>query len=100
MKSRWFRYGFLIFFLVMFCQMLFTTALVFSGAQDLRQVVTLLWTFRLPWQWALPRRRGPLGRPVRLRFLQRNAYLHGAGPGNHGSLQTPLLVRLLPPWEP
>ena len=52
MKSRWFRYGFLIFFLVMFCQMLFTTALVFSGAQDLRQVVTLLWTFRLPWQWA------------------------------------------------
>ena len=23
-----------------------------SGAQDLRQVVTLLWTFRLPWQWA------------------------------------------------
>lgn len=52
MKSRWFRYGFLIFFLVMFCQMLFTTALVFSGAQDLRQAVTLLWTFRLPWQWA------------------------------------------------
>ena len=52
MKSRWFRYGFLIFFLVMFYQMLFTTALVFSGAQDLRQVVTLLWTFRLPWQWA------------------------------------------------
>ena len=35
MKSRWFRYGFLIFFLVMFYQMLFTTALVFSGAQDL-----------------------------------------------------------------
>lgn len=52
LKSKWFRYGFLIFFFAMFFQMLFTTYLVFVGAQDLRQVVTLLWTFRLPWQWA------------------------------------------------
>ena len=36
MKSRAFRYGWL----------------VFAGAQDLRQVVTLLWTFKLPWHWA------------------------------------------------
>lgn len=52
MKSRAFRYGFLIFFFVMFFQMLWNTYLVFSGAEDLKQAVTLLWTFRLPWQWA------------------------------------------------
>lgn len=50
--SQWFRKGFLIFFLVMFIQMLFSTALVFSGTKDLRQVVTLLWSFKLPWHWA------------------------------------------------
>lgn len=52
LKQRWFRYGFLIFFLTMFVNMLFTTYLVFSGASNLREVVTLLWTFRLPWQFA------------------------------------------------
>ena len=52
LRSRSFRYGFLIFFFIMFFQMLFTTYLVFAGAQDLRQAVTLLWTFRLPWHWA------------------------------------------------
>ena len=52
MKSKWFRYGFLIFFFIMFFQMLWNTYLVFAGAQDLRQVVTMLWTFKLPWNWA------------------------------------------------
>ena len=52
MKKKWFRYGFLVFFLTMFFQMLLVTYLVFSKAQDLRQVVTLLWTFKLPWDWA------------------------------------------------
>ena len=52
MKSKGFRYGFLLFFLVMFGQMLWNTALVFSGARDLREAVTLLWTFRLSWHWA------------------------------------------------
>ena len=52
MKSRWFRYGFLAFFFAMFFLMLWNTYLVFSGAQDLRQTVTLLWTFRLPWRLA------------------------------------------------
>ncbi len=52
MKSKAFRYGFLIFFFVMFFQMLYSTFLVFSGASDLKQVVTLLWTFQLPWHWA------------------------------------------------
>lgn len=52
MKSKAFRYGFLIFFLFMFCQMLFNTWLVFRGASGLKQVVTVLWTFRLPWNHA------------------------------------------------
>ncbi len=52
LKSKWFRYGFLTFFMIMFLQMLFNTYLVFAGSRDLGQVVTLLWTFKLPWHWA------------------------------------------------
>ena len=52
MRSNVFRYGFLIFFFIMFFQMLFVTVLVGSGARDLSQFVTLLWTFRVPWHWA------------------------------------------------
>ena len=51
MRSPWFRYGFLAFFLTMFGIMIFNTYLVFAGA-ELKQVVTLLWTFKLPWHWA------------------------------------------------
>ena len=51
MVSRYFRYGFLIFFLTMFCLMIWNTYLVFAGA-ELKQVVTLLWSFKVPWQWA------------------------------------------------
>lgn len=51
-KSAWFRYGFLLFFLTMFASMLFSTYLVFSGAGELKQVVKLLWTFKLPWDFA------------------------------------------------
>lgn len=52
MKSKAFRYGFLVFFFVMFFSMLWGTYLVFAGTNSLSQVVTLLWTFRLPWHWA------------------------------------------------
>lgn len=52
MKSPYFRYGFLIFFLTMFGIMIWNTYLISAGAKDLKQVVTLLWTFKLPWQWA------------------------------------------------
>lgn len=52
MKSKIFRYGFLIFFMTMFANMLFTTFLVFEGTNDLRQVVTLFWTFKVPWKFA------------------------------------------------
>ena len=52
MRSRAFRYGFLIFFLFMFLNMLFTVWLVFSGGRPLSETVTLLWTIRVPWSFA------------------------------------------------
>ncbi len=52
MKSKRFRYGFLLFFLVMFAQMLWSTYLVFAGSNSLQSVVSLLWVFQLPWHWA------------------------------------------------
>lgn len=50
-RSKWFRYGFLTFFMTMFAVMLFSTYLVFKGASALQEVVTLLWTIKLPWHW-------------------------------------------------
>lgn len=52
MKTKIFRYGFLIFFFAMFFVMLWNTYLVFSGVHGLKQAVTLLWAFNLPWHWA------------------------------------------------
>lgn len=52
LNNNWFRYGFLIFFLTMFTNMIFITISVFSKTQDLRQFVTLFWTFKLPWDFA------------------------------------------------
>lgn len=51
LRSPWFRYGFLAFFMTMFGLMIFSTYKVFSGA-SLQEAVTLLWMFKLPWQWA------------------------------------------------
>ena len=36
----------------MFFLMLWNTYLVFAGVRELGQAVTLLWTFKLPWNWA------------------------------------------------
>lgn len=52
LRKKWFRYGFLVFFIVMFFNMLFTTYLVFQGRADLKQIVTLLWSFKVPWKFA------------------------------------------------
>ena len=49
MKHPFFRYGFLTFFMTMFFIMLFNTYLVFKDVTSLRQVLTLFWTFKLPW---------------------------------------------------
>lgn len=50
-SSKWFRYGFLIFFLTMFGIMVFNTYLVAAGAENLREAIKLFWTFRVPWGW-------------------------------------------------
>ena len=50
LRSPWFRYVFLTFFMVMFGLMLYSTYAVFTGA-PLKETVTLLWVFKLPWQW-------------------------------------------------
>lgn len=50
LHSTWFRYGFLTFFMTMFFLMLWNTFQVFAGA-GLKEAVTLLWVFKLPWQW-------------------------------------------------
>jgi len=52
MSSRLFRYGFLIFFLTMFGNMIFQTWLVAAGAKNLGEAIKLLWLFRVPWSWA------------------------------------------------
>jgi len=51
LRSPWFRYGFLAFFMTMFGLMICTTILVFAGA-PLKQAVTFFWMFKLPWYWA------------------------------------------------
>ena len=50
-SSKWFRYGFLIFFLTMFGNMVFQTYLVGAGASSLREAIKLFWTFRVQWGW-------------------------------------------------
>lgn len=52
MSAKWFRYGFLVFFLLMFGNMIFQTYLVAAGAGNLREAVQLFWTFKVPWGWA------------------------------------------------
>ena len=52
MYSKIFRNAFLIFFLTMFGNVLFQTWLVGSGAQNLKEVVKLFWTFKVSWGWA------------------------------------------------
>lgn len=52
LKSKWFRYGFLAFFMTMFINMLFMTYLVFNQTNSLKEVITILWTFKVPWKVA------------------------------------------------
>lgn len=54
LSSKWFRHGFLIFFMSVFCNMIYVTTLVADGARSLSQTVELLWTFNVPWHWAYP----------------------------------------------
>ena len=51
MRSVWFRYGFMIFFMSRFGIMIYITYLVFGGA-PLRETIGLFWVFEVPWHWA------------------------------------------------
>ena len=51
LRSKWFRYGFLTFFMSMFFIMLFNTYLVFSGVIELKEVIQILWSFKLHCNW-------------------------------------------------
>ena len=51
-SSKYFRYGFLIFFLIMFANMIFQTYLVAYGTESLMQTIKLLFIFNIPWEWA------------------------------------------------
>ena len=44
LRTKWFRYGFLVFFLAMFMNMVFSTYLVLEGTRGLKAIVTLLWS--------------------------------------------------------
>ena len=37
--------------MTMFANMLFNTYLVFIGTSNMKEVIKLLWTFKLPWNW-------------------------------------------------
>ena len=50
-SSKWFGYGFLIFFLTMFGNMVFQTYLVCAGASSLREAIKRFRNFRVPWGW-------------------------------------------------
>lgn len=52
MTEKWFRYGFLVFFMTMFGNMIYQTYLVAAGAGSLKEAIILFWTFRVPWDWA------------------------------------------------
>lgn len=54
LASKWFRNGFLVFFMTFFINMLYITVLVAKDIRTLSQTVHLLWTIDVPWHWAYP----------------------------------------------
>ncbi len=54
MRSNYFRYGFLAFFMIMFINMIITTYLVFIGNAYLSADINLFWAFNIPWAFAIP----------------------------------------------
>ena len=52
MKSRAFRYGFMIFFFAMFGTIIYATWLVAHDMHGLDEAITVLWAFDVPWNWA------------------------------------------------
>lgn len=53
MKSKAFRYAFLVFFFVMFANMLYITYLVMTGVKNGGSFIKLFRTFKVPWSFAI-----------------------------------------------
>lgn len=53
MKSKVFRYAFLVFFFAMFANMLYITYLVMTGVKNGGSFIKLFWTFKVPWSFAI-----------------------------------------------
>lgn len=53
MKSKVFRYAFLVFFFAMFANMLYVTYLVMTGVKDGGSFIKLFWTFKVLWSFAI-----------------------------------------------
>ena len=88
---------FLVFFFVMFFQMLWNTYLVFAGRAGPGTGGDAAMDVQGPVAMGLPRHGVPCGRcAVRLWLLRRDAYLHRAGTDHDGAVQAPQLVRVLP----
>ena len=54
LSSKWFRNGFLVFFMAFFVNMIYVTVLVAKDIRSLSETVHLLWTINVPWHWAYP----------------------------------------------
>lgn len=52
LSSKWFRYGFLVFFMTMFVLMIVMTVNVFLSQKDLQTSITILWSFKVNWMFA------------------------------------------------
>lgn len=52
LSSKLFRYTFLIFFMSMFIMMIYSTYQVFAGTKNMTQIITLLWSLKIPWMFA------------------------------------------------
>lgn len=52
MKHKWFRYGFMLFFLAMFADIIYMTWQVSQGSSAMQESITLFWSIALPWTGA------------------------------------------------
>ena len=86
LRSRWFRYGFLAFFMTMFGLMLFSTYRVFAGAVD------------LPPALGMGQGRYGVSMDCAICFwiLQRDDDIHRARIAYHGSVSPAVVVCVLP----
>lgn len=95
LSSKWFRHGFLLFFMFFFIQMIILTVMVAKGAENLHQTIHLLWTFDVPWHWAYPVEIRTLEGSICLRSLWHHVHFPDSGCASHHLLPSENLVCFL-----